>query len=198
MAVFISRLIPNPAGKDAEGERITLFNDSTGAVSVSGWSLSDASGKAYIIGAHTIESGGEYTLEYAQTKISLNNTGDTLTLKDAAGNIIDSVSYTGSVADDVILARTAPGETLRAVAAENTAGTRDGSALASGERGAFSGYAATVTDKQNPGGERQLGEGAILSGGGSNVVALAVAVSLVLTGVFWYVFKKVTAAGPAE
>lgn len=100
--VFIKELLPNPAGKDTEGEYLTLLNDGALPVSLRGWTLSDASGKKFILGNETILSGQELKLPYAQTRINLNNDGDTITLYDAQSRKADELGY-GQVGEEEIV-----------------------------------------------------------------------------------------------
>ncbi len=102
--IIISEFLPNPAGKDTEGEWIKLFNNGDAAVNVSGWQIKDASGKAFIFsataGKNTLIAGGEtLALDYKTTKISLNNNGETIFLYDGVGNLVDKAGYTGTAAD---------------------------------------------------------------------------------------------------
>jgi len=48
-SVYISTLLPNPAGDDTLGEYIEIRNTGCVAVDISGYRIFDASGKTYII-----------------------------------------------------------------------------------------------------------------------------------------------------
>lgn len=81
-SLTINELLPNPIGDDTDGEWIELKNESNDEVSLSGFALSDASGASHTF---TTQSGqippyGFLLLPRAQTKIVLNNDGDTLSL----------------------------------------------------------------------------------------------------------------------
>lgn len=102
--VFIKELLPNPVGRDADGEWIKIVNTNNEAVDIHGWSLTDTSGKAFSFQKGTsIPPMTEMTLKYSQTKIPLNNNGDTLKLIDSVGVIVDTLSYSGQVSDDEII-----------------------------------------------------------------------------------------------
>ena len=102
--VFIKELLPNPVGRDVDGEWINIVNTSNEAVDIHGWSLTDTSGKAFSFQKGTsIPPMTEMTLKYSQTKISLNNNGDTLKLIDSVGVVVDTLSYSGQVSDDEII-----------------------------------------------------------------------------------------------
>jgi hypothetical protein len=100
--MLIKEILPNPVGKDAEGEYIKLFNDSREAVLLNGWSLKDASGKVYKL-AGSLKAGQELVLPYFQTKIALNNNGEQILLYDPAGKLIDELSYSGQASEGKII-----------------------------------------------------------------------------------------------
>lgn len=108
-AIIISELLPNPAGSDTAGEWIELHNASDVSQSLAGWSLKDASGKVYSFSDQSVSAHGFLVLPYSTTKISLNNSGDTIFLYDASGALADSFSYAQTMKDDVALARGADG-----------------------------------------------------------------------------------------
>ncbi|TSC89777.1 MAG: Nucleic acid binding, OB-fold, tRNA/helicase-type [Parcubacteria group bacterium Gr01-1014_3] len=89
--MIIQEFLPNPVGKDTDGEYILLFNDSAGAVSLDGWSLKDASGKIFKLSGK-LTANQPLKLNYATTKISLNNSEETIYLIDPAGKEIDRLT----------------------------------------------------------------------------------------------------------
>jgi len=100
--VYIKEVLPNPVGKDTEGEWIKVINEGAEAINLNGWSISDASGKTFYIN-DTISSKEELVFQHTLTNISLNNNGDTVILKNNIGETIDSLSYTNQVSDDEIV-----------------------------------------------------------------------------------------------
>ena len=100
--MIIQEFLPNPVGKDNDGEYIKLFNDGREAVNLSGWKIKDASGKTYSLNGKSIIGQGELILDYAATKISLNNNGETLFLYDSSGKLVDEVGYSGSAAEGMV------------------------------------------------------------------------------------------------
>ncbi len=100
--IVIKEVLPNPAGKDAAGEWIGIFNDGASSVNLSGWSLKDASGKKFIFGNETILPNQELKLPYSLTRINLNNDGDTITLWNVAGENADEITY-GQVGEEEIV-----------------------------------------------------------------------------------------------
>ncbi len=99
--IVISEILPNPVGSDTDGEWIELKNNQMSSVDLVGWILEDASGHGFFISkslANTdIAPNGFYTLDYAQTKITLNNYTDVIVLKRPDGVIADRISYSGLV-----------------------------------------------------------------------------------------------------
>lgn len=95
--IVISEILPNPAGSDTDGEWIELKNNTMVEVDLSGWILEDSSGHGFLVSkslANTdVAANGYYSLEYAQTKISLNNVTDVVILKRPNGVVADRVSY---------------------------------------------------------------------------------------------------------
>ncbi len=92
----IAELLPNPYGTDAGRERITLSNSSDIAVVIDDWKLVDRAGATLLVSGSVdaqselevaIPSNGYFSV------LPLNNTGDTVWLVDASGDVVDKVSY---------------------------------------------------------------------------------------------------------
>ena len=94
--MIISEFLPNPVGKDTDGEFIELFNNGSEAVNLVGWKLKDASAKTFTFTRESIRVGEYLILDYKTTKISLNNNGETLYLYDSQGRLIDKAEYVGT------------------------------------------------------------------------------------------------------
>jgi len=103
--MIIKEFLPNPIGKDTEGEYIKLANNKQETINLTGWQIKDASGKIFKLSGYELEAEAELNLPYSKTKISLNNDGETVYLLDAAGKIIDELSYAGSAAEGRIVSR---------------------------------------------------------------------------------------------
>ena len=106
--VLFKEVLPNPSGKDTEGEWIKIINSGTENISLSGWKLSDDSGKTFLLSklkqnSQTISPEEELILPYSVTKISLNNNGDVLSLINNTGEIEDIISYTISVDEEELV-----------------------------------------------------------------------------------------------
>ena len=104
--VVIKSFLPNPVGRDADGERIILYNDGAAPVDLNGWKIRDAGGKEYVFKNGALGAGEERAVDYRTTRITLNNDGETITLYDAAGNHIDVLSYVGAAREGQVILRT--------------------------------------------------------------------------------------------
>ncbi len=80
--IVINEIYPNPTDdqSESEDEFIELYNPNNFAVDLSGWLLKDSSGKTFIIKGTVVESLGFVSFFSKDTKISLNNTGDIVSL----------------------------------------------------------------------------------------------------------------------
>ncbi len=94
--MIISEFLPNPVGKDTDGEFIELFNDGLKPTNLSGWKIKDASAKTFTFKNQTLEAGEYLTLPYKTTKITLNNDAETLYLYDPSGKLIDKAEFSGA------------------------------------------------------------------------------------------------------
>ena len=92
--ILINELLPNPIGDDTEEEWIELKNENDDEASLSGFVLSDASGASYTFTAQSdqIPPHGLLLVPRAQTKIVLNNDGDTIFLK-YQGHTLTQIQY---------------------------------------------------------------------------------------------------------
>jgi hypothetical protein len=94
--IIISELLPSPEGPDAENEWIEISNQNDYEVDLSGWKISDTIGSVttYILPDGTIISNQGFLVFYRpETKIILNNDGDSLKLIKPDGSIASEVSY---------------------------------------------------------------------------------------------------------
>lgn len=103
--IIINEFLPNPVGKDTDGEFIELFNDSQNEINLTGWQLKDASGKSFILKNQKLGPAEYLVFDYKTTKISLNNNAETLLLYDQNGNLIDKAEFTGSAPEGKSLIR---------------------------------------------------------------------------------------------
>ena len=75
----ILSLLPNPAGKDAGKEQVTLVNTSKKAVSLRGWLLRDKAKNVYGLSG-SIAANGRKVVTMKNNSMPLDNDGDTVTL----------------------------------------------------------------------------------------------------------------------
>lgn len=108
--VMINELLPNPAGSDTANEFIELWNSGTAAINLANWQLTDGT-TTYKIPAATSLDGNKYLAFYsAQTKISLNNGGDTVSLLTPRGDLVSKVAYTTTPGEDISYMRGTDGK----------------------------------------------------------------------------------------
>ena len=103
----IVKIVYNPDGSDAEGEYVEIQNLDTATADMTGWTLRDAAETVYTFPSFTIasqakvkvwvKSGSDTAtdLYWGRNSAIWNNSGDTATLKNAAGVDIDSCTYPG-------------------------------------------------------------------------------------------------------
>jgi len=101
--VYFKEVLPNPVGKDVDGEWIKLINTGEENINLSGWAIKDAGGSAYSLST-SLPGGVEAIFEYSLTGITLNNNGDTLNLLNDAGEIVDTLVYSAASDDEIIIA----------------------------------------------------------------------------------------------
>ncbi len=89
----LSELLPDPEGSDSTDEWIELHNYGSTALDLKGWQIADSS-KTFTITSNTsLNADGYIVFAIGQTGISLNNSGETISLLDPTQNITDSVNY---------------------------------------------------------------------------------------------------------
>ncbi len=95
--VIIKRVFPNPPGNDPAGEWIELQNLKSTEINLTNWKIKDKSDKVFEFKELKIKPQQTIRLFYSQTKIVLNNNGDTLFLLDPDDNLVDKLEYFGRV-----------------------------------------------------------------------------------------------------
>jgi endonuclease/exonuclease/phosphatase family metal-dependent hydrolase len=127
--VILNEILANEPGSNTAGEAIEIVNIGTASADLSGWTLSDgtqvrhtfaagttlAPGKAIVVfgGASAIPAGLTNAVAASTGGLSLGNSGDTVTLKDASSAVKDSFTYSSSLAgtDGVSMNRSPDGST---------------------------------------------------------------------------------------
>lgn len=103
--VRITEFLPNPVGSDTGQEVVELYNHGSQTVNLKNWVLDDiatwpASSNAYKLDDVNISSGQYLAITVPAGKFALNNSGgDVLTLFSPSGQVISTVSYTGTAAE---------------------------------------------------------------------------------------------------
>lgn len=93
--IVISELLPNPEGKDTEGEFIELYNPNNVSVDISGFELTDGS-KLYSINSVVLPAFGYHSFPYSETGIALNNDSDSVWLHAGFSGSSMNVIYDGA------------------------------------------------------------------------------------------------------
>ncbi|MGK7896615.1 MAG: thermonuclease family protein [Xenococcus sp. (in: cyanobacteria)] len=93
--VRILELVPNPSGQDAGEEKFIIGNGTSLTVSIEEWTLQDDDGGRFVLKGE-LEPNSSRTFVIINSNLVLNNNGDNLTLQDADGTIVQTISY-GSV-----------------------------------------------------------------------------------------------------
>lgn len=90
----LSELYPNTGGNDTTDEYIEIENIGDQSVSLDGWKIKDAGGTTFSFADNTMITTHTYkAFLRPETKISLNNEGDTITLIAPDGSIVDTQTY---------------------------------------------------------------------------------------------------------
>ncbi|MCX7779094.1 MAG: lamin tail domain-containing protein [Patescibacteria group bacterium] len=109
--VIFNELLPNPKGDDSENEFIELKNLNDFEVNLENWRLEDASGTKFVISSQKLSSTkipgrGFFILWRRDSKIALNNSGsERVKLYQPNDNLVDEISYSGTVAEDIAYAK---------------------------------------------------------------------------------------------
>lgn len=112
--VILNEILANEPGTDTNAEFIELVNVGGSDIDISGWTVWDATasrhtfaagtmlgaGKAIVVfgGASAIPAGLTNAVASSTKTLSLNNGGDTVTVKDTSGANIDTYTYASSLA----------------------------------------------------------------------------------------------------
>jgi len=111
--LLINEVLVNEPGSDTNGEFVELVNTGSAAVSIGGWTLSDATsvrhtfatgttvaaGGVVVVfgGAAGIPSGTPGAVAASTGSLVLGNSGDTVTVKNASGTVVDSATLSSAV-----------------------------------------------------------------------------------------------------
>ncbi len=101
----INEFIPNPDGSDEENEWIEIYNAGETDVNLNGWKLKDASNKEFNFTNEKITAKGFLILTRPQTKITINNDAEVLSLISPQGGIASQIQYSGGSQEGYSFAR---------------------------------------------------------------------------------------------
>jgi hypothetical protein len=111
--VYLNEILANEPGPEQAGEFIEIVNGGAAPVDLAGWTLADARATRHVFAAGTVLAPGRAAVVYGHESaipdgvdavgsstglISLTNSGDTVTLADGGGRVVDTVTYGGTLA----------------------------------------------------------------------------------------------------
>ena len=97
--ILINEVMANVTGSDSDGEWIELVNVDSREVNLAGWQITDTKTK-YFFPEDTLLAAGEYLIiTRPESKITLNNSADSVLLIDPKGEIINGVEYAKALED---------------------------------------------------------------------------------------------------
>ncbi|HRY60018.1 MAG TPA: lamin tail domain-containing protein [Patescibacteria group bacterium] len=102
--IKIISIMPNPDGVEPDSEFIKVTNSGTSDINLRNWVLDDEEGgsKPFIIDYDLVlKAGSSISFYGSDTKISLNNDGDSARLFDPDKKLVSSISYTDKAAKGV-------------------------------------------------------------------------------------------------
>lgn len=98
--IIISEIFANPSGTD-EKEFIEIFNSGENDEDLSGWIIRSGSGAPFVLPEGAMIGAKNYLVFYkTATKISINNTSDTISLINGDNQIVDMVRIGKSATDE--------------------------------------------------------------------------------------------------
>lgn len=106
--IYINEWLPNPVGKDVDGEFVELFNGGKDSVNLSGWTLK-ANSKTKFVLSGEIGPGGFQVFQKPVLTVSLNNTDGQVFLYDASGKLVDHQEFLGLAQEGKSFSRNSDG-----------------------------------------------------------------------------------------
>lgn len=97
--VFINEWLPNPIGSEAKGEFIELVNNGNAPINLDGWKLATKNGKQFSLSGHQIGASGYLVFRRSETKLTLKDSDEILSLYGASGALVDRSGFSGAAPD---------------------------------------------------------------------------------------------------
>jgi beta-lactamase superfamily II metal-dependent hydrolase/chitodextrinase len=140
--VIINEILANEPNSTTAGEFVELVNVGSGSANIGGWTISDATSVRHTFAANTTLAAGRAIVVYGASSgiprrltnavaastgtLSLNNTTDTVTLRNSSGATVDSFAYPSTLAsqDGVSANRSPDGSATGTFVLHNTISSR--------------------------------------------------------------------------
>ncbi len=174
--VYLNEWFPNPAGADAAGEFVELYNSGSAAFSLDGYALGTGAKKRVSLSGRTIPPGGYLVLKKAETGLTLKNTDGAVFLYGPGGKTVDQAAFQGSAPEGKSFSRMDYGAsaiTGHFAFADPTSGVRNKEA------------SAMVASVRYPEGVSLVPQASL-----SSLILLSFGTSLVMLSLFAYIFSK--------
>lgn len=101
--VELSEILPNPSGSETDNEWIELYNNSSVAVNIDRWQIGDGSSRRFTLTTEKqdtlLSPYGYLLIKRTISGVSLNNTGEQISLYAPDGSVIDKVIYDKALED---------------------------------------------------------------------------------------------------
>ena len=112
--VILNEILANEPGSTVASEFVELVNVGGTSIDISGWTIADAVGMRHTFAAGTtlaagkpivvfgaasgIPAGTPYAVACSTAALNLGNSGDTVTVKNASGTVVDTYTYASGLA----------------------------------------------------------------------------------------------------
>ncbi len=94
--ILINEFLPDPEGADASGEWVELLNTADAVASLGGWSIENSAGKKFIFKGEEIGARSFLVVRRSNTKFTLKNQDEVITLFNSEGQQVDQASLMGT------------------------------------------------------------------------------------------------------
>ncbi len=125
--IYINEWLPNPVGTDTGAEWIELFNNGSQKIYLQDWTLVSGNGKQFILSGKNVDAGGYLVLKQSETKLTLINKDESISLYDNNGKFVSRSSFSGTAPEGKTFSRTGdtPGQGPAFTFAEPTPGMQN-------------------------------------------------------------------------